>query len=291
MKRTLAHNTARRFFLLVLSCLFGMGITVTNGQEPQQEQSRRPLFSSTAFAIGRATLHDSYLSINKYQGIELGLMHERMRVLPYGNGKWVMRHRIDASAANAFSPSGNGHIISAMLDYTHSQLYTLRFPCGIILRTGGEAGLSGGVLYNPRNSNNPASAKAVFTLGIAEMLTYTAHIGNYPITLRYSLSMPIIGIFFNPAFGESYYEIFYLGNHRGIVKFGSWQNRFDMNNLLTLDLPIRRCALRIGYDNIIRTCRANDLHYSHYSNAFLIGVSTPIQLRKKSVGTTLPAFY
>ena len=125
------------------------------------------------------------------------------------------------------------------------------------------------------------------------MLTYTLHIGRFPITFRYQLSLPVLGVFFSPAFGESYYEIFYLKNHSGIVKFGSWHNRFDMNNLLTVEIPIGRSALRLGYDNRIRSSRASHLDYFHYSNAFVIGIATPISYKRKNISerTSISAFY
>lgn len=252
----------------------------------------RPAFVSTSFLAGRAVLHDGYLSISNYKGGEWGLMHERMRVLPLGGNRWVMRHRIDASASNAFGTSSNGHLISAMLDYSYGQLYTLRFPCGLTWRTGGEIELSGGALYNPSNSNNPASAKVNLALGFSEMLIYTLHLGRLPVTLRYQLSLPVVSLFFSPGYGESYYEIFYLGNRAGIVKCGSWHNRFDMNNLFTVEIPIGRAALRVGYDNRIRSSRANHLDYFHYSNAFVIGVATSITRLKNSQGaTSLSAYY
>ena len=255
-------------------------------------RKERPVFVSTSLLAGRSTLHDSYLSISNYKGGEWGLMHERMRVLPFGGNRWVMRHRIDASASNAFGTSSNGHLISAMLDYSYGQLYTLRFPCGLTWRTGGEIELSGGALYNPSNSNNPAAAKVTLSLGFSEMLTYTLHLGRLPVTLRYQLSLPVVSLFFSPGYGESYYEIFYLGNRAGIVKCGSWHNRFDMNNLFTVEIPIGRAALRIGYDNRIRSSRANHLDYFHYSNAFVIGVATSITRLKNSQGaTSMSAYY
>lgn len=291
------ERRSKRNISLILLFLFGTaGIMAVCAQEiatAETWDANRPAFVSTSLTIGRGTLHDDYLSISNYRGYELGIMHERLRVLPFGNGKWVMRHRIDAYAANSFSASGNGPLISAMLDYSYGQLYTYRFPCGLVWRTGGEIELSGGALYNPRNSNNPAAAKTSISLGFAEMLTYTLHIGHFPITVRYQLSLPVLEVFFSPAFGESYYEIFYLRNHSGIVEFGSWHNRFDMSNLLTVEIPIGRSALRLGYDNRIRSSRANHLDYFHYSNAFVIGIATPISYKRKNISerTSISAFY
>lgn len=281
--------------LVLLLLTAGTGAAELHAQEATPEtntRKERPVFVSTSLLAGRGTLHDSYLSISHYKGSEWGLMHERLRVLPYGKDQWVMRHRIDASASNAYGISSNGQLITAMLDYSYGQLYTLRFPCGLTWRTGGEIELSGGALYNPRNSNNPAAAKVNLSLGFSEMLTYTLHLGRLPVTLRYQLSLPVVSLFFSPGFGESYYEIFYLGNRAGIVKCGSWHNRFDMNNLFTVEIPIGRAALRIGYDNRIRSSRVNHLDYFHYSNAFVIGVATSITRLKNSQGATpLSAYY
>ena len=65
-----------------------------------------------------------------------------------------------------------------------------------------------------------------------------------------------------------------------------------MNNLFTVEIPIGRAALRIGYDNRIRSSRANHLDYFHYSNAFVIGVATSITRLKNSQGaTSMSAYY
>ena len=143
-----SERRSKRNISLILLFLFGTaGISAVCAQKittVETQNANRPAFISTALTIGRGTLHDDYLSISNYRGYELGIMHERLRVLPFGNGKWIMRHRIDAYAANSFSASGNGHLISAMLDYSYGQLYTYRFPCGLVWRTGGEIELSGG---------------------------------------------------------------------------------------------------------------------------------------------------
>lgn len=293
MRRPQSRHSLQGKAWLLLLLLLGAGITGLRAQEsPTEAKAYRPAFTSTALLVGRATLHDSYLSINNYKGVETGLMHERMRVLPFGQGRWVMRHRIDASVANAFSTSKNGRIIAAMVDYSYGQLYTRRFDCGLTWRTGGEIELSGGALYNSQNSNNPAAAKVNLSLGFAEMLTYTMHIGRVPVTLRYQLSLPVMSLFFSPEFGESYYEIFYLGNRAGIVQFGAWHNRFDMNNLFTVEIPVGRSALRIGFDNRIRTSRANHLDYFHYSNTVVFGFATPIsRTRPTSERPVIQAYY
>ena len=80
---------------------------------------------------------------------------------------------------------------------------------------GGEAALTLGGLYNLRNSNNPATAKAAIDLGATAMASYHFYISRLPVTLRYQVSLPVIGTFFSPEFGQSYYEMFGIGNCSG----------------------------------------------------------------------------
>ncbi len=53
-----------------------------------------------------------------------------------------------------------------------------------------------GGLYNLRNSNNPATAKAAIDLGATAMASYHFYISRLPVTLRYQVSLPVIGTFF-----------------------------------------------------------------------------------------------
>lgn len=86
----LSQRSFPRKMLLVLLLLLNAGASRLCAQEDltaTPAASHRPAFASTALLVGRAHLHDSYLSINNYSGYELGLMHERLRALPFGNGK------------------------------------------------------------------------------------------------------------------------------------------------------------------------------------------------------------
>ena len=277
-----------RIRIAALLCMTALALSA---REPAAVKPERPAFGSLSLSVGRAHLHDDYLSLGNYRGYELGLFYERMRALPYGGGRWVMRHRLEVSAAKALNAIKNGKMIAAGVTYGYGQLYTWRLPCGLKIGSGGEIALSGGALYNARNSNNPAAAKASLTVGLSEMLSYTWRIAGFPLTLRYHMTLPVLGAYFAPAFGESYYEIFYLKNHRHIVHFGAWHNSFDISNMVTVEIPAGRSALRLGYGNGISTGRGQHRRDFHYSNAFLIGVSTRIGRETKSEKICRQAFY
>ena len=88
-----SERRSKRNISLILLFLFGTaGISAVCAQKittVETQNANRPAFVSTALTIGRGTLHDDYLSISNYRGYELGIMHERLRVLPFGNGKWI----------------------------------------------------------------------------------------------------------------------------------------------------------------------------------------------------------
>ena len=103
------------------------------------------------------------------------------------------------------------------------------------------------MIYIRRNSNNPAQAKAYGGLGASGMLIYKFHIARYPLTVRYQANLPLLGVMFSPEYGESYYEIFSLGNGGRNVVFTSLHNNPSLRQLVTLDFPIRTVTLRTHY--------------------------------------------
>ena len=86
----------------------------------------------------------------------------------------------------------------------------------------------------------------------------------------------IVGIFFSPEFGQSYYEMFYIGNCDGMVHFGAWHNRVDLRNYITVDLHLGKRALRLGYRQVMRTTHVNHIDTQVFTHAFVLGISGEI---------------
>ena len=103
------------------------------------------------------------------------------------------------------------------------------------------------------------------------MAIWDVKIKRYPIRLRYQLNLPVMGVMFSPNYQQSYYEIFTLGNHHGVVNFTSVHNQPSMRQLLTLDIPVSRTTLRIGYMGDFQQSKVNDIRCHTYSHAFMIG--------------------
>ena len=96
-------------------------------------------------------------------------------------------------------------------------------------------------------------------------------IKKHPFNIRYQLSVPVVGAFFCPNYEQSYYEIFSLGNNKGIVHPGIWGKKFEIDNLITIDVPFNWIGLRVGFENRIYNNHANNLKYRRILNSFIIG--------------------
>lgn len=146
-----------------------------------------------------------------------------------------------------------------------------RLTDGWQLAAGATAGFDVGVIYLPRNGNNPASAKADVSLSLRGSASKRLTIWSLPVLVTETVSLPSLSAFFSPQYGEPYYEI-YLGNHSGLAHCGWWGNHFRLNNLITADMDFGRTALRIGYGFNINTSYVNDLNTQIITHSFVIGV-------------------
>lgn len=265
-------------------CLcFCMLLFVAVSAQKNDAKPLRPVTAATTVSIGGGKIYDTYLSPIKYGGQAFGIHHERMRVSRFCSNRLTSQHLLSAEAEHTGNPAGNHTMWGASFDYTYGLFY--RVSSGVPdlkILAGGQLASRFGVAYNAHNSNNPANAKGDINLQLSGMAVYRWSIKGFPVTLRYQASVAMAGVFFCPEYGQSYYEIFTLGDTGGIVHFGSLHNQFNMQNLLTVDIPVNTWSLRIGYRNDIHTFRENHLRSQIYTNSFVIGMSKEFGfLRKK----------
>ena len=232
----------------------------------------RPVTSAYMLETGSSSVADSYLSPITYRGWSAAFAYERMQAMKFDPDNWIMqlnaRIELDRGrnhADNATTWRIDGTFSWGMLRRWHP------LPA-LTIAAGGSTGIDAGCIYNPRNSNNPASAKLAWTVNATAYAAYNLRVGRLPVTLRYQSVLPLAGIFFAPEYDELYYEI-YLGNHDGLVHFAWPGNRFAMTNLFTADLHFGATSLRLGYRGYTFSSKANDLVTNIHTHAFVIGLS------------------
>lgn len=210
------------------------------------------------FIWGHQTTRCTYLSPLSYTGPGYGLSYE-WRHAAWRQHTVGMQTHAEIDYGYLLSPAKNSRMYSLMvrLDWGVERLW--KTTSGFNWAIGATAGADGGVIYLPRNGNNPA--QALMWAGVA----LTAR-GEYdklklcgkPLRISESVEVPTLGAFFCPAYGETYYEI-YLGNHNGLAHFGWWGNRPQIHSRLRADWQLGRCALTLGFDYRFKGLECNDI--------------------------------
>lgn len=249
--------------------------------QPASEVVRnsKVITNSQMIGIGYADILDTYLSPEKYDGLELRYVSHTTR--DRMGRKWSRMLVHQGRFATVENRSGDGSELSG--DYTFDYGFHRNWLlCGgkLHLLAGLSASANIGFLYNTRNENNPAQAHLSLNIAPYGAVSYSFRLWNKPMKIRYEASVPVVGLMFSPNYGQSYYEIFNKGDYDHNVVPTTFVNSPSLRQTLTLDFTLRRTTLRIGYMGDFRQAKVNDLKYHTYSNMLVIGFTRHFQISK-----------
>lgn len=259
--------TTRKLLFLILALPFP-ALAGEDGREVE-----RPVYSAYTLEAGSSHVAETYLSPLHYDGWTVALGYERAQAMKFNPGRWHMelggRLGLDRTLNR---PARNVEEWRLNLELEWGMMHKWQMPECLSLFAGGFTRLDAGVFYLARNSNNPAAAKASWTLGPRVGAIWNRRFGRLPVMLRYSADLPVAGIFFSPVYGELYYEI-YLGNHSGLVR-GAWPgNFFRLDNELTADLRFGATGIRLGYRACVFSSKASHIVTRTVSHTFIFGIT------------------
>lgn len=253
--------------LVVLFCSISFDIYAQTNEENQFYSTNE----ATLLGVGKYHMKDTYLSPLKYDGWGLRILNERIKIISLGDGNISRQQILNVDFSSTVNPAETVRSFTGFVDYSLGYHYRFIPANNLKLLIGSSAQAQTGFIYNTRNGNNPASAKLDVNLNVSAMAIYTININNYPLTLRYQIEMPFLGAAFSPHYGQSYYEIFNIGNHEGVVKLTSFHNQIALKNYVTLDFPICNVTLRAGFLNSSFRTDLNGIKSHVISNSFMIG--------------------
>ncbi len=227
---------------------------------------------ATQFAFGGGDFLDTYLSPEKYKGMEVRFVSEVLR----DSGKRPMSYSLthEGTIALAHNRAHTAKELSGGYDFTYGAMYrTTMFGKRLSVRVGAMAHYNIGFTYNMRNSaNNPAQGYMSLELGPQVMLGYGFTLWGQAMRLNWQARMPLVGIMFSPNYGQSYYEIFNQGDYDHNVVVTSIAVP-QLRHQLSLDILLsKKYSLRVGYLGDYRQCKPNNLRQHHYYNAGTIGI-------------------
>lgn len=260
--------------LILLFCAIS-AITLRAGEQSSDSVTVvRPVFAAYAVEVGSAHLADTYLSPIKYTGWHVGFDYHRYQAMKFDPDNWLMQLHANLGVDRTENPAQNATMWNLMLSADWGMMRKFRLPSvtGLTFALGGSTGVDLGCLYNTRNGNNPASAKAAWTVNLTGLASYRTNLWRLPVTFTYQPTLPVAGVFFAPDYGEIYYEI-YLGDRSGLVHGAWWGNYFKLDNQLSADLHLGATNLRLGYHGGIFSSKINDVVTHIFTHSLSIGVS------------------
>ena len=185
---------------LFLCCSLSVTAQTDDVPEPAALSTR----SMFTLDMGYASIHDSYLTPITYDGLDLGLSLEATRWASLN--KWLWQLNVGTDYNYVENPAKNNNLHKLMGDISFNMQHAWM---GVIHpRLGFSAGpmaqLRAGIVYDAVNSNNPVTVRAHANLGATGMAWLNTLLGSKPITLRYQVQLPVVGVFYAPEYDESY---------------------------------------------------------------------------------------
>ncbi len=278
-----------KYLVAAVGCLLVWSAQPALAQEGEALKASRYVTRATSYGFGYTNVFDTYLSPQAYKGAEFRVMRESMRMTNLFDGNVSVQTMFQGNLSYSHNRADNNNMFSGLFNWNYGLHYQFKVAPGLKILAGAVADLNGGFIYNLRNMNNPASARAFINLDASAMAIWHTRIKTYPITLRYQVNAPVMGVMFSPHYGQSYYEIFSLGNWDGVVKFTSIHNQPSLRQWLTVDFPVRYTKLRVSYVADIQQSKVNGLKTHVYSHIFMLGFVKEFYSIKEKWGNKQPS--
>lgn len=221
--------------------------------------------------IGATNILDTYLSSEKYRGTELRFISHTTRQTDGRQWSRQIVHQGDLAVAD--NRAGKGGELAGMYNFQYAWHRNWSFLANRLhVKAGVMADANIGFIYNTRNGNNPAQARAYFNVSPSVAAAYNFSLWDKPFSVRYEANAPLFGIMFSPNYGQSYYEIFSRGNYDHNIVPTTPANAPSFRQMLTLDFPLMKSTVRLGYAGDFQQASVNNLKSHIYTHAFVIGI-------------------
>ena len=259
---------------LAVLLLFSLPASPTPAQTPTQagDDSLRTTRHTQLFGVGRTNLLDTYLSPVEYGGTSLYLLHRSERLARWGKGRVSVQGTYAGSIALPRSSADDDKAMDGSIEAAVAWHYNFpRTAAGTRLALGGMAGTTLGFTYLMRGGNNPAQGRLTADAALTLRATYAFRCLRRPMALALQTDIPVAGVMFAPHYGQSYYEIFALGQTDRNVRLTTPFSAPSLRLLTTLHIPLGRATLSVGYRADVRQSDTGGLKRHLWNNQLVVG--------------------
>ena len=229
--------------------------------------------------LGTTRILDTYLSQEKFSGMGFTFLATTERTKK--DARWATLWQHQVNLASATDRSDDGRELEACYNLYLARLHSWHLADGrLSLQAGGMADLGLGFIYNTRNSNNPANARLALQIRPAAVADWQI---SPRVGMRYELDMPLLGIAFSPNYGQSYYEIFSLGNYDHNIVPTTFVSAPSFRQQLALKWKCRpSLTLLVGYLGDYQQLSVNNLKQHVYAHRLMIGIEQRFGKERKT---------
>ena len=219
----------------------------------QMAAEARPVTSVVSYKMGQGQVRNSYLTPLLYTGTSYGLEGQRWRL--QRNLKWTNFQLLDLSFVSATDKGEHSEDWSGRLRYRYGVLRRWAVSAAHwVFFAGPYLGADLGFDYNLKmaSANNPATVRAALNAGAMGVASYAFQVRGQRIPVLLQGRLPLLGAAFQPEYGASYYETFYLDAGGQTAHLTSVHNQQDFDLQLTADVPLAVIPWFRRYDSVIR---------------------------------------
>lgn len=247
------------------------GVTSASAEEAGSSSSARSILSEWTLGLGRSDILSTYLSPLNFSGFRPSLSGAWSKGMPFSPEKWRMRFEAELGCSRLMNSPGTAYEYEAGASFSWGMERVWQPDSRFTVTGGGCVGFDADAVWLTRNSNNPVSLPIRTDLSLTGSAAFNFRMGRLPVTIAERVSLPSLGLFFMPGYGESFYEI-YIGNQSGLVHCGWWGNAIALRSHLSLSLHFKKSTLRLGYRFSLSRTAANHLENRLVRNEFTISL-------------------
>lgn len=228
---------------------------------------------SHLIGFGPTRVLDTYLTPEKFSGT--GFTYLYIKEQNDSTRHWTSTNQHEVDISNTHDRSDNINDLEITYNLYWARYYNFHPVLnGLKLQAGVATNLCVGAIYNMTSSNNPAQARAALNIMPSATATYNFHISHQRFTARYELNLPLVGVMFSPNYGQSYYEIFSLGNYDHNIVPTTLISAPTIRQLAAIDWHYsQKWALRLAYLGNYQQAAVNNLKQHTYTHRVLLGIT------------------